>query len=182
MEWRLDLLGFSTINMRRLCKKHARNRNMEHIPNITVMGNASTFKDKQTTVNSMLSTLTGSMQFKGTVVYCKYSYKHTLYSTMQTNILSGIRKKFMMVLLASSGMYWDLIFIIDGQNSPTQASKAQNPRSWIQPANEMLPPFVPEGATKNCFKTSEVREQQRIKKYLRPLKSYNMTYTGHNGK
>lgn len=73
----------------------------------------------------------------------------------------------MMVLLASSGMYWDLIFIIDGQNSPTQASKTQNPRSWIQPANEMLPPFVPAGVTKNCFETSKVREQQTIIKYLR---------------
>ncbi|KAB2598830.1 molybdate-anion transporter-like [Pyrus ussuriensis x Pyrus communis] len=41
-----------------------------------------------------------------------------------------MRKKFMIVLLASSGMYCDLIFIMDGQNSPTQASKAQNPRSW----------------------------------------------------
>jgi hypothetical protein len=41
----------------------------------------------------------------------------------------GMRKKFMMVLLASSGMYWDLIFIMDGQNMPTQLSKVQKPRS-----------------------------------------------------
>jgi hypothetical protein len=41
----------------------------------------------------------------------------------------GMRKKFMMVLLASSGMNWDLIFIMDGQNMPTQLSKVQKPRS-----------------------------------------------------
>ena len=71
---------------------------------------------------------------------------------MHTNMLRGMRKKFMMVLLASSGMYWDLIFMIDGQNMPTQASKVQKPRSWIQPEKEMLPPFTFEGATKNCLK------------------------------
>jgi len=60
----------------------------------------------------------------------------------------------MMVLLASSGMYWDLIFIMDGQNMPTQLSKAQKPRSWMQPANEMLPPFTPVGTTKNCYTTT----------------------------
>jgi hypothetical protein len=53
----------------------------------------------------------------------------TLYNTMHTKILRGMRKKFMMVLLDSSGMYWDLIFIMDGQKIPTQASKTQNPRS-----------------------------------------------------
>jgi hypothetical protein len=40
-----------------------------------------------------------------------------------------MRKKFMIVLLASSGMYCDLIFMIDGQNMPTHASKVQKPRS-----------------------------------------------------
>lgn len=89
---------------------------------------------------------------------------------MQTKIFSGMRKKFMMVLLASSGMYWDLIFIMDGQNSPTQASKAQNPRSWIQPAKEMLPPFTLEGATKNCFKTSKVRKQPKIIRYFKEIR------------
>lgn len=63
-----------------------------------------------------------------------------------------MRKKFMMVLLASSGMYWDLIFIMDGQNIPTQDSNVQKPSSWMQPENEMLPPFTLEGATKNCYK------------------------------
>lgn len=87
---------------------------------------------------------------------------------MQTKMLRGIRKKFMMVLLASSGMYWDLIFIMDGQNSPTQASKAQNPRSWIQPAKEMLPPFSFEGATKNCLKLAKLENSAKpvIKKKI----------------
>lgn len=58
----------------------------------------------------------------------------------------------MMVLLASSGMYWDLIFMIDGQNIPTQASKVQKPSSWIQPEKLMLPPFTLAAGTKNCSK------------------------------
>lgn len=65
-------------------------------------------------------------------------------------MLSGMRKKFMMVLLASSGMYCDLIFIIDGQKIPTHASNVQKPINWMHPENDMLPPFTPEGATKNC--------------------------------
>jgi hypothetical protein len=32
--------------MSRLCKKHATKRKIEHMPNIIVIGNASTFKDK----------------------------------------------------------------------------------------------------------------------------------------
>lgn len=76
----------------------------------------------------------------------------TLYSTTHTKMLSGMRKKFIIVLLASSGMYWDLIFIIDGQNIPTHASNVQKPISWIDPENEIPPPFTPEGATKNCSK------------------------------
>ena len=71
---------------------------------------------------------------------------------MHTKILRGMRKKFMIVLLASSGMYWDLIFMMDGQKIPTQASNVQKPRSWTQPANEMLPPFTLEGSTKICSK------------------------------
>lgn len=67
-----------------------------------------------------------------------------------------MRKKFIMVLLASSGMYWDLIFIMDGQNIPTQASKAQNPINWMQPEKEMLPPFTWDGATKNCSESKKV--------------------------
>lgn len=126
-----SVLGLSAIPMRRLCNKHATKRKMEHIPNITVMGNAS-----------------------------------TLYNTMQTKIFSGMRKKFMMVLLASSGMYWDLIFIMDGQNSPTQASKAQNPRSWIQPAKEMLPPFTLEGATKKLVTMGSRREEAEMAKTI----------------
>lgn len=66
-------------------------------------------------------------------------------------MLSGMRKKFMIVLLASSGMYCDLIFMIDGQNIPTHASKVQKPKSWIQPAKEILPPLTEGGVTKNCF-------------------------------
>lgn len=62
----------------------------------------------------------------------------------------GMRKKFIIVLLASSGIYWDLIFMIEGQNIPTHASNAQNPISWMQPETEMLPPFMLEGGTKNC--------------------------------
>lgn len=80
----------------------------------------------------------------------------TLYSTTHTKILRGMRKKFIMVLLASSGMYWDLIFIMDGQNIPTQASKAQNPINWMQPEKEMLPPFTWDGATKNCSESKKV--------------------------
>ena len=68
---------------------------------------------------------------------------------MHTKILSGMRKKFMIVLRASSGMYWDLIFMMEGQNIPTHASNVQKPRSWIHPLNEMLPPFTSEGATRN---------------------------------
>ncbi|MCC1949448.1 hypothetical protein KSI44_24040, partial [Salmonella enterica subsp. enterica serovar Indiana] len=91
----------------------ATKRKNEHIPNITVMGNAS-----------------------------------TLYSTTHTKMLRGMRKKFIIVLRASSGMYWDLIFMIDGQNIPTQASNAQKPISRTYPENEMLPPFAVEGDPK----------------------------------
>lgn len=101
----------------------ATKRKMEHIPNMTVIGNAL-----------------------------------TLYSTMHTNMLRGMRKKFMMVLLASSGMYWDLIFMIDGQNIPTQASKVQKPSSWIQPAKVMLPPFTLGEGTKKVVKMGSKRE------------------------
>ena len=75
----------------------------------------------------------------------------TLYRTTHTNILRGMRKKFMIVLLASSGMYWDLIFIIDGQNIPTQASKVQKPNRRILPPNEMPPALTDDGVTRNCF-------------------------------
>lgn len=53
----------------------------------------------------------------------------TLYNTAQTKMFRGMRKKFIIVLRASSGIYWDLIFMIEGQNIPTQASNAQNPTS-----------------------------------------------------
>lgn len=41
-----DLLDFwiSEITVSRLCKRDATNRKIEHMPNITVIGNASTFK------------------------------------------------------------------------------------------------------------------------------------------
>jgi hypothetical protein len=54
----------------------------------------------------------------------------TLQSTTPTITLSNIWNKFMIVLRASSGMYyWNLFFTIDGPNMPTQASKVQKPRS-----------------------------------------------------
>ena len=68
---------------------------------------------------------------------------------MHTKIFRGMRKKFMIVLRASSGMYCDLIFMIDGQKIPTQASNTQKPSSWTQPENEIPPPFTPDGATRN---------------------------------
>ncbi len=74
----------------------------------------------------------------------------TLYKTMQTKMLSGIRKKFMMVLLDSSGMYCDRIFMMDGQNKPTQASKRQKPSKLKRPPGEILPPWATTGSTKNC--------------------------------
>lgn len=37
-------LGLSAITERRLCKIVATNKKIEHIPNITVMGNAATLK------------------------------------------------------------------------------------------------------------------------------------------
>jgi hypothetical protein len=72
-----------------------------------------------------------------------------------------MRKKFIMVLLASSGMYWDLIFIIEGQNIPTQASKVQKPSIWRQPDNDMLPPLTLEGATKNCSMSEKLQINRR---------------------
>lgn len=110
------VFGLSTIIMSLLCRRLATKRKIEHIPNMTVIGNA-----------------------------------FTLYKTTQTKMFRGIRKKFMIVLLASSGMYWDLIFIMDGQNSPTHASKIQNPRSWKQPEKEIPPPFTLEGATNEAI-------------------------------
>lgn len=119
--------------MSRLCNKHATKRKIEHMPNITVMGNALTFKDKPKELVSgkqweAINTFPSLYSLKSRNIF-KYleECKHTLYSTMHTKMLRGMRKKFMMVLLASSGMYWDLIFIMDGQNIPTQASKAQKP-------------------------------------------------------
>jgi hypothetical protein len=53
----------------------------------------------------------------------------TLQSTTPTITLRNIWNKFMIVLCASSGMYWNLFFTIDGPNMPTQASKVQKPRS-----------------------------------------------------
>jgi hypothetical protein len=74
----------------------------------------------------------------------------TLYRTMQTKMLRGIRKKFMIVLLDSSGMYCDRIFMIEGQNNPTQHSKRQKPTRFKHPPCEMLPPFSTTGSTRNC--------------------------------
>ncbi len=74
----------------------------------------------------------------------------TLYRTMQTKMLRGIRKKFIIVLLDSSGMYCDRIFMIEGQNNPTQHSKRQKPTRFKHPPCEMLPPFSTTGSTRNC--------------------------------
>lgn len=88
----------------------------------------------------------------------------TLYRTMQTKILRGMRKKFIMVLLASSGIYWDLIFMMDGQNIPTHASKAQKPITWMQPENEMPPPFSFEGSTRKLVTIGSKREAAEMEK------------------
>lgn len=103
---------------------------------------------------------------------------------MHTKIFSGIRKKFMIVLLASSGMYWDLIFIIDGQNIPTHASKIQKPKSCIEPSSDMLPPFTPDGGTKNCFRKGiNITLQHFIGiTQFKPTKSTQQTYCGNNRK
>jgi hypothetical protein len=69
---------------------------------------------------------------------------------MQTQMLRGILKKFMIVLLDSSGMYCDRIFMIEGQNNPTQHSKRQKPTRLKHPPCEMLPPFSTTGSTRNC--------------------------------
>jgi hypothetical protein len=53
----------------------------------------------------------------------------TLYNTMQTKRLRGIRKKLMMVARISSGTYWLLIFIMLGKKMPTVNSKAQKANS-----------------------------------------------------
>lgn len=45
------VLGFSAIAWSRLCKIDATKRKIEHIPNITVMGKASTFKDGRRNVS-----------------------------------------------------------------------------------------------------------------------------------
>lgn len=100
-------------------------------------------------------------------------YIRTLYSTTHTKILRGMRKKFIMVLLASSGMYWDLIFIMDGQNIPTQASKTQNPTNWMQPEKEMLPPFTWDGSTKNCFRIQQKQKERMINWKLNDPWKYN---------
>lgn len=107
-----------------------------------------------------------------------------MYSTMHTKMLRGMRKKFIMVLLDSSGMYCDLNFIIDGQNIPTQASKAQKPRSWRHPPNVMLPPVSLEGATKNCSKLSNLEKPVKkttTKKRIDALEFGTITYIGQNG-
>ena len=61
----------------------------------------------------------------------------TLYSTMQTKALSGIRKKLMIVARISSGTCCARIFIMDGQKRPTQNSNTQKAASWICPSHDM---------------------------------------------
>lgn len=72
----------------------------------------------------------------------------TLYRTTQTKMLRGIRKKFMIVLLDSSGMYCDLIFMIDGQKIPTHISKRQNPSRFKRPPEVMVSDLW--SGRKNC--------------------------------
>jgi len=142
-------LWLSVMKLSRFCKRDATKRKTEHMPNMKTMGYALTFKRKG--INQIRGK--SDHQKKAIMVY-KQDMTLTLYSTMHTNMLRGMRKKFMMVLLASSGIYWDLIFMIDGQKIPTQASNVQKPISWMQPEKEMPPPFSPEGTTKNCSKTT----------------------------
>lgn len=109
------ILGFSDIIMSRLCKRDATKRKIEHMPNIIVMGNALTFKGKPKELVSVKlrgvgrggATHPQANKVSNSSNVLKYleECKHTLYSTMHTKILRGMRKKFMMVLLASSGMY-----------------------------------------------------------------------------
>lgn len=61
----------------------------------------------------------------------------TLYRTMQTNRLRGMRKKLMMVARISSGTWAARIFIMLGQKRPTQNSNAQKATSWICPWKDM---------------------------------------------
>ena len=48
-----------------------------------------------------------------------------------------MRKKLMMVERDSSGRCWLRIFIMDGQKSPTVASKQQKASSWSLPCQGM---------------------------------------------
>ena len=97
---------------------------------------------------------------------------------MHTKILSGMRKKFIMVLLASSGMYWDLIFIMEGQNIPTQASKVQKPSIWRQLENEMPSPFTLEGGSKNCSMSEKKKINERMKGARKEKKDgFEITHT-----
>jgi hypothetical protein len=57
---------------------------------------------------------------------------------MQRKVLRGIQKKFMIVLLDSSGMYCDHIFMTEGQNNPTQHLKRQKLTRLKHPPCEML--------------------------------------------
>lgn len=74
----------------------------------------------------------------------------TLYSTMQTKKLSGIRKKFMIVARLSSGMYCERIFMMLGQKTPTQVSKTRKPSIWKRPPGVSVPPFSTLGSKKSC--------------------------------
>lgn len=47
-EHRDNILGLSTIIMRRLCRRLATKRKIEHIPNMTVIGNAFTYRAHKT--------------------------------------------------------------------------------------------------------------------------------------
>ena len=129
------------MTIRRCCNIEATKMKIEHIPNMIVIGNVSTY-----TTTSFL------IVKKNKKIYVKKKKKTelilTLYKTMQTKRLSGTRKKFIMVLLASSGIYCDLIFIIDAENIPIQASKTQKPSSWMEQVNDKPSSFTFDGVTK----------------------------------
>jgi hypothetical protein len=88
------------MKLSRFCKRDATKRKTEHMPNMKTMGYALTFKRKG--INQIRGK---SDHQKKAIMEYKQDMTLTLYSTMHTNMLRGMRKKFMMVLLASSGIY-----------------------------------------------------------------------------
>mmetsp|Transcript_10665 Transcript_10665/g.27063 ORF Transcript_10665/g.27063 Transcript_10665/m.27063 type:complete len:214 (-) Transcript_10665:720-1361(-) len=65
----------------------------------------------------------------------------TLYRTMHTKRLSGMRKMFMMVARTSSGMYFARMRIMLGQKTPTHTSKRQKATICTSPMRLMPGPL-----------------------------------------